>query len=197
VIRLKNDDDDERLFHKRETKESASESCVRACGWHDDTLIKFVYVASSMAVRTRESKHPCMSKDFHFFVVKWQPWDMDTITIASRPVARDEKEDWTAPPKYSYYYYIYRVTVKSWIHLFCLYILRLKEHRKHVTARLKLRLWSLCEKVENVDSVKKNPLWLQKEKLSVFTFFNKLFSARKFWETFITRNALPPPITHN
>jgi hypothetical protein len=44
--------------------------------------------------------------------------------------------------------------------------------------------------VENVNSGEKNSDVALKGKNSfVFTFFDKLFSTRKFWETFITRNA--------
>jgi hypothetical protein len=45
--------------------------------------------------------------------------------------------------------------------------------------------------VKNVDSVNKNPLWYEKEKI---TFLDKLFSAHTFWEKFIRRNPLPPTV---
>jgi hypothetical protein len=66
---------------------------------------------------------------------------------------------------------IYRVTVKSCLYLFCLYLLYLKEHRKIVTARSKLRFRSLCGYVENVNSGKKIPLWRKNEKIIPFSPF--------------------------
>jgi hypothetical protein len=65
---------------------------------------------------------------------------------------------------------IYRVTVKSCIHLFCLYILCLKEHRKNITARLKLRFWSLCSHVINVNSAKNSAVASKWRNRPFFTF---------------------------
>jgi hypothetical protein len=38
------------------------------------------------------------------------------------------------------------------------------------------------------------PLGIKMKKRLFFTFLDELFSARKFWETFIRRNAIPPTV---
>jgi hypothetical protein len=67
-----------------------------------------------------------------------------------------------------------------------IYSICLKEHRKNITTRLKLRFWSLCEWVRKISIwAKKIRCGFKRKKSPVFTFFDELFSARKFWETFI------------
>jgi hypothetical protein len=58
--------------------------------------------------------------------------------------------------------------------MFCLYILCLEEHIFFFTDRLKLRFWSLCGCVENIDSGKKFCCGFKIKKSSVF-HFSELF----------------------
>jgi hypothetical protein len=80
---------------------------------------------------------------------------------------------------------IFRVTVKSWIHLFCLYILCLKEHRKKIYRQIKaeiLKFMWVCGKCQFGQTI---PLWLQNKEIIRFSLFLSFSDARK-WKGNVT-----------
>jgi hypothetical protein len=60
--------------------------------------------------------------------------------------------------------YVAEPSKTKWTHLLSLYFSIPWTHRKKITARLKLRFWSLCECTEKVNSSKKwhRGIWIQK-----------------------------------
>jgi hypothetical protein len=79
---------------------------------------------------------------------------------------------WVKDP---YVRYIFRVTQISLTHLFSWYIPSPWAYRKNGTARLKLRFWSLCGYVKEVNSCQQYCRDIKMKKSDIFTFFDSIF----------------------